>query len=302
LKETAPNRYGYLPDLSLFASTIIWGLSFTVMKSILGKEISLLLFLFTRFVLASLIIYPFCRPKLRTLGKSGLIAGLILGILEAIGFATQSAGILFTTASKSAFITGLSAVTIPFYHFFHKKKLPEPIVIVALVFAALGLFLLTGPAGGGFNIGDFLTLICALTFGAQIYYMGQVTSKYDTLALTFVELTTTAVLAGLILPLEHIEFHPSPMGLLAIAFMIIFATAVGLGVQTWAQKRTSAVRAGLMYTAEPVFAFIFAALLLGERFNLLQKVGGLTIIVAVLGSEVIPALWKSRKRDMRPAP
>jgi drug/metabolite transporter (DMT)-like permease len=268
----------------------------------LGKEISVLLFLFTRFSLASLIIYPFCKSNLRTLGRNGLIAGLILGILEAVGFATQSAGILFTTASKSAFITGLSAVTIPFYHFFHKRKLPEPIVIVALVFAALGLYLLTGPAGGGFNIGDLLTLICALTFGAQIYFMGQVTSRYDTLALTFVELTTTAVLAAFILPLEHVEFHPSPLGLLAIAFMIIFATAVGLGIQTWAQKRTSAVRAGLMYTAEPVFAFIFASILLGERFNLLQKVGGLTIIVAVLASEVIPALWNSKKPNISPAP
>jgi drug/metabolite transporter (DMT)-like permease len=286
----------YLPDLSLLGSTIIWGLSFTVMKVILGSQISFLFFLFSRFTIASLILYPLSRTGLKTLGRNGIIAGLTLGVLEAIGFGTQSAGILFTTASKSAFITGLSAVTIPIYHFIHKKKLPDPIVIVALIIAAAGMFMLTDPAGGGINFGDFLTLICALSFGAQIYYMGIATVKYNTMGLTFIELATTAVLAGLFLPLEPIKFHPNAIGLLAIGFMIIFATAIGLLVQTWAQKRTTAVRAGLMYTAEPVFAFIFASYLLGERFNFIQKLGGAAIIIAVLSSEVIP-LFLIRKKQ-----
>lgn len=224
------------------------------------------------------------------LGRDGIKAGILLGILIFAGFVTQTAGLLFTTASKSAFITGLSTAVIPVVLLIHKRRLPEPLVLIAILIAMTGMYMLTGPAGGEFNLGDMLTLLCAVIFGIQIYFMGIATLKYDSLGLTMVELTTTAILAAFILPFERIVFEPSTKTILAVGFLIIFATAFALTVQTWAQKKVPAVRAGLILTAEPLFAYFFAASLLGERFNGIQKIGGLVIILAILISELLPII------------
>ena len=157
------------------------------------------------------------------------------------------------------------------------------------------MYLLTGPAGGEFNRGDFLTLLCAVVFGAQIYVMGVVAPGRDFLSLTFVELATTALLAALFLPLETVKFQLTAGSVIAVIFMGLFATAGALSIQTWAQRRTSAVKTGLIFTAEPVFAYIFASTLLGEYFNSVQKLGGIIIIIAVITAEVLPLLVARKK-------
>ncbi len=288
-------RDSYLPDISLFLCTLIWGLSFTAMKDILGTGVSVILFIFMRFAISSALLFPLCRRQLFQLGKDGLLAGLFLGLLLFAGFMTQTTGLLYTTASRSAFITGLSAVLVPVILLIHKGKLPEPLVVTAIILAALGLYLLTGSAVGGFNFGDFLTLLCAVAFAAQIYVMGLVTSKYDSLALTLVELLTMAVLTGILLPFEKLILVPTPKVIWALIFMTIPATIGTLTIQTWAQKKTAAVRAGLIFSAEPVFAFMFAFALLGERLNVIQTTGAAIIILAIVGSEIIPLLYNRGK-------
>jgi drug/metabolite transporter (DMT)-like permease len=297
MNSTESAGRAYIADISLFLCTLVWGLSFTIMKDILGIGVSVIFFIFIRFAVSSVIILPLSRKRILGLGRHGLLAGFFLGLLLFAGFTTQTSGLLYTTASKSAFITGLSSVLIPFFLLFHRKKLPEPVVIMALIFAAFGLYLLTGRAGGGFNFGDFLTLICAAAFAAQIYFMGLVTKKYDTLALTLIELLTMTLLTGALLPFEKIILIPSAKVIGALVFMTFFATALTLSVQTWAQKRTSAVRAGLIFCAEPVYAYMFAFFLLGERFNSIQLTGAGIIITAIAISEIVPVL---RSRRLRP--
>ncbi len=288
-------RNQLLPDLSLLLVTLIWGLSFTILKNILGDEVSPILFVFGRFFIATIFIFPFCRANLSRLDRRGLAGGVLLGVLLFAGFSMQSIGIEFTTASKSAFLTGLSAVFVPVFLIVHKGKLPPMINGLAILFAMAGMYLLTGPAGGEFNRGDFLTLLCAVAFGAQIYVMGVVAPGRDFLSLTFVELATTALLAALFLPLETVKFQLTAGSVIAVIFMGLFATAGALSIQTWAQRRTSAVKTGLIFTAEPVFAYIFASTLLGEYFNSIQKLGGVIIIIAVITAEVLPLLVARKK-------
>jgi drug/metabolite transporter (DMT)-like permease len=280
----------YLPDLSLLSVTVVWGLSFTVLKSILGNEVSPLLFVFGRFALAVIVMLPFCLTNVSRLDRKGLFGGIFLGVLIFAGFTTQTIGIGFTSASKSAFITGLSVIFVPIFLLIHRGILPRPVFSMAIMAAVAGMYLLTGPAGGGFNRGDFLTLLCAIAFGAQIYVMGLVAPGRDFRAVTFVELLTTALLAAMFLPLEEIRFHFSAVSVTAMIFLGLAATAGALVIQTWAQRRTSAVKAGLIFSAEPVFAYMFASVLLDEFFNPIQKLGGAVIIVAVLSTEVLPSV------------
>jgi len=285
-----------LPDFSIFLTTIIWGMTFTILKLYVGPRISPFYFIFIRFLIAGLIILPFCLKSLKRLGVDGIKSGIYLGVLLFAGFGLQSVGIIHTTASKAGFITGLSAVFVPVFLFLHVRQLPRWLNITAIVFAMLGMYLLTEPWGGGLNFGDILVLICAITFGAQIYYMGIATAKYDTIALTFVEIMTTAAVALIALPFEQVKFELSKETIIATTFMIIMATSIALMVQTWAQKRTSAVKAGIILTAEPVFAYIFASIILGEYFSFSQKLGGAIVILAVIITELIPFLTKQVNR------
>jgi drug/metabolite transporter (DMT)-like permease len=294
--ERAPVRAKYIADFSLLLVTLAWGLSFTILKSIIGEQFSPVFFVMIRFVLASAVAYPFCRRKLRNLDRGGFIGGIILGGLIFFGFTTQSMGIQFTTASKSAFITGLAVLFIPLFLLAHKRKSPGMINVMAIIVALAGMYLLTGPAGGTFNRGDFLTLLCASAFGAQIYVMGIVAPGRDFASITFVELATTAALAALFLPFEDVKFIFSSLSILAILFLGIVATAGALLVQTWAQQRTSAVKTGLIFTAEPVFAYMFASFLLGDYFNPVQKTGGAIIVAAVIMAEVLPLLISRKRR------
>jgi drug/metabolite transporter (DMT)-like permease len=299
MKTPESFRNQFLPDLSLLLVTLIWGLSFTILKNILGEEVSPILFVLGRFLVATIVIFPFCRANLSGLDRGGMAGGVFLGALLFAGFGMQSMGIEFTTASKSAFLTGLSAVFVPAFLIVHRGKLPPLINGLAILIAMAGMYLLTGPAGGEFNRGDFLTLLCAVVFGAQIYVMGIVAPGRDFLSLTFVELLTTAILATLYLPLETVKFRLTTGSIVAVVFMGVFATAGALAIQTWAQRRTSAVKAGLILTAEPVFAYMFASVLLGDRFNSVQKLGGIIIILAVIMAEVLPLLM-ARKKCSRP--
>lgn len=284
----------FLPDLLLLASTLVWGLSFTILKEILGGQISLFFFVFLRFFISAILLLLFFGYKLKKLSLDGIEAGIFLGVLVFAGFIAQALGLSFTTASKSAFMTGLSAIFVPIFMLLHKRKLPEPLLLVALILATLGMFLLTGPAGGGFNVGDSLTLLCAVVFGGQIYAVSVIAEKHDALGLTMIEIISTAILAATLLPFEriHIELSWGTIG--ALAFMTLFATVGGLTAQIWAQKRTPAVRAGLIFTAEPLFAYMFASIILSEHFNPIQKAGGVIIILAVLSSEVIPRILQRK--------
>jgi drug/metabolite transporter (DMT)-like permease len=290
LVDKSTLRHSYFPDFALLFCTLIWGLSFTLMKDIIGSQISLGLFVFLRFLISALVLLLIAGGKVKSLGRDGLLAGIILGILIFAGFVTQTAGLLYTTASKSAFITSLSTAMIPVVMLVHRRRLPEPLVLFAILMAMIGMYLMTGPAGGQFNLGDFLTLLCAVIFGVQIYFMGIATLKYDSLALTTIELTTTAVLAGFMIPFEKVVLVPSGKLFVAIGILTLFATAFALTVQTWVQKKIPAVRTGLILTAEPLFAYLFAAAILGENFNGVQKIGALIIIIAILTSELLPLI------------
>jgi drug/metabolite transporter (DMT)-like permease len=296
LKELTPqDKSRYAADFSMLAVTAVWGLSFTILKSVLGQNISILFFVFSRFLVAAVFLFPFCLREFKSLDKGGYLGGVGVGIMIFLGFTLQSFGIEHTTASKAAFITGLASIFVPFYLLMHKRRLPSTVNGLAILCAMFGMYLLTDPAGGGFNRGDFLVLLCALAFGAQIYTLGIITKGRNPLPLTFLQLATTMLLAGILLPFETFQFEFSIYSVGAILFLGTLGTAGALLTQTWAQKKTSPIKIGLILTAEPLFAYLFASALLGDYFNPAQKIGGAIIIAAVLAAEVLPLILKTNK-------
>jgi len=269
--------------LTLVFITLIWGSTFVVVKETL-EIVSPALLLALRFSFAALLL-AWVRPS-----RGALVPGLLLGLLAFVGFATQTLGLVTTTASKAAFITGLSVILTPLVSAaWFRNRVPPKAYLAALV-ALSGLALMTLTGAQGVTTGDLWVLGTALAYALYIVYVGEVAGKHGALELSAVQLWPMAGLAWLwALPQLPDLSRVSLDSLLAILYLAAAATALVSVLQVLAQRVVPAYLAALIFVLEPVFAALFAYLLLGETLGVLGWLGGGLVVLAMLISEV---RWK----------
>ncbi len=278
-----------IADLSLVLVAFVWGATFTVVKQAL-HDILPFGFLFLRFSLAVLIVLPavvYTDRYRRLPWKSGVLAGVAL----TLGYAAQTIGLQYTTASKSAFITGLAVVMVPiFVAVFERKRLGR-YSLLAVALAVSGLYLLTNPHGVPFNQGDAWTLLCAVGFALHLVIIDYYVRRVDYLGLFFVQILMVAALSGILMPFESagsVSLGNALTGnvIFAILLTAILATALAFFLQNWAQQITTATRAALIFTLEPVFAALTAYVILSERLGFTGILGGMLILTAIVIAEL----------------
>ncbi|MBI5215847.1 MAG: DMT family transporter [Ignavibacteriae bacterium] len=283
-------------EFLLFLTTFVWGSTFVVVKGSLD-DASPLFFITLRFLLSSAILFLVFYKKIRAMTTSALKSGIILGLFLYVGFAVQTVGLQYTTASKSAFFTGMLVVFTPIVQFIIEKRLPLLGNIIGVILSAIGLFLLTSPEGSAFNIGDALTLLCAILFGFYIVYLDVVSQRDDRDVLTFMQLFVSAVL-GVIsaLVFEDIRFSFNSDLISSLLYLTIFATILTTWIQNRFQGDTTPTRAAVIFTLEPVIAATFAYYVRDEMLGTTGLLGAGIIITGLLISEfsgMIPVLNKN---------
>lgn len=265
-------------DLLLLAAAAVWGATFVVTKTALS-EYSPGMFLLARFGVGALCLVPLLRRTSREAWK----AGILLGVVMAGGFLAQTVGLAHTTPSRSAFITGLSSVLVPFVGWIWLRHRLRATTILGVVLAGLGLLLLTNPNAGGLNRGDAITLICALLFGIQIVAVARYGARYALLPLVTMEVVVTGGASALYATCcEAPAWSLSGSAIAAVLFAGVAATAAALWAQLEAQRHMSPTRAGLILALEPVFASITAWVWLGETLTALQLSGGALILAGMV--------------------
>ncbi|PYP05202.1 MAG: EamA/RhaT family transporter [Gemmatimonadetes bacterium] len=272
-------------DLALLLATALWGTSFVAVKRALA-DATPLAFLTVRFGIAALALAPGTRFRPRPTGRE-LSGGALLGGLVAVGFIAQTAGLVTTTPSRSAFIVAVSSVLAPVIALALLGERPRWVTAVALAVATLGIYLLTAPDAGGLNRGDLLTLICAVCFGGQIVAVTELTRHFDSRRLVFVQIAATAVLGALATALfERPQIHWTPRFIGALLYTVLFASTICFLLQMRAQRVMSSARAALIFCFEPLFAAVTSWLILGERLAWLQWSGGALILVGMVLAEL----------------
>jgi drug/metabolite transporter (DMT)-like permease len=283
-------------ELALLGATFVWGGTFPIVK--IGMNyVSPVLLVAIRFVVATLFLSVFFPRRIFPIPKSSVIKGAVLSLFLFLGFVAQNIGLTITTASKSAFITGMMVVFVPLLQFIIERRLPKVGNIVGVVVVALGLWFLTTPVGAELNAGDALTLVCSVLFGVYIVYLDVISKEMTPLQLVYLQMSWTAGFAVIwTLAIETPSFQWSVEGFAAIAYLTLCATLLTTFVQTRFQKDTTPTRAVVVFSVEPVVAAICAAILLGEKLGSLGILGGALIIGGVLISELadmIPLLNRS---------
>lgn len=289
---TADSRARLRAILALMVVEIIWGATFIVVKEAL-QDASTLLFLALRFSLATIVLAAAFagRPRPFLEVRRSVIGGIFAGLALFSGYLFQTFGLRYTTAPKSAFITSLSVVAVPLLGALVYKSVPRPAEGAGVVLAMAGLALQTlrGP-GLGIELGDSLTVVCALSFAVHILVVGRYTAKCSFEILTLTQIGTAALIAGgTFWWAEAPRVHWGPRLLIALAVTGVLATAVAFTVQNWAQKHLSPTRTALVLTLEPVFAWLTSYLVAGETLSRRAALGGFLILGGIVLSELKPS-------------
>jgi len=273
--------------------TLAWGVTFVVIKDAL-QDITPLLFNVVRMLLAALCLAAFYFRRLRKVSSATLRAGLLVGAFLWLGYEFQTTGLVLTTPSKSAFITGLSVVLVPVFLAIGWRRMVNHWTAAGVAAAFVGLYLLTVPADGrhllsleGVNRGDLLTLGCAVAFAFQIIFLGRAMRAHHYQQVAVLQAATAAVLMAATAPLlEHPHAVWSGRVLGAIAVTALFCTAAAFTIQAWAQQFTPPTHTALIFSLEPVFAWLTSYIVLGERLGLRAGLGAALILGGVLLSEL----------------
>ena len=276
--------------LALLSITVIWGWTFVLVKQGMS-EVGPLSFLAARFGVAFLVLAIMLHGTLRHIDRQSLVRGSAVGIALFFGYLFQTWGLVYTTATKSGLLTGLSVVIVPIVASILLHKRVQLTVWLGALFAAGGLFLLVAGKGqlGAMNKGDALSLACAVSFAFHIILVDRFVRRSDYRQLLLVQVGVVGLLS-LIGALTMERSVPALSGSLIEGILVtgIPATAVALYVLNRFQVSSTASYTAIILTMEPAFAALFGFLLLGETMGPSQWMGGAMIVMGM----GIPSIWK----------
>jgi drug/metabolite transporter (DMT)-like permease len=290
--QARPTRFR--AELALAFCTLLWGSTFVVVKNSLDHA-SVFVFLALRFTLAGICMAAFRPQVFRVLQREEIFAGIRLGFFMFCGYAFQTAGLRYTSASNSGFITGSSVVLVPLILALFWGKRVTRWVYAGTIAAAAGLYFLTVPVTGvaHLNRGDVLTFFAAMSYAVHIILVGEYAREHSAAALSVLQVLACAALAWLTAFAAHaIRWQPMRMESTAqlwigVAVCAVFATALAFSLQLWAQQYTSPSHAAILFTLEPVFAVITSYFVLGERLGG-RSIGGAALVLAgILAAELL---------------
>ncbi|PLR81096.1 EamA family transporter [Bacillus canaveralius] len=283
-------------DFSLLLIAFVWGSTFVLVQNAIAF-LDPFSFNGIRFFLAAILLggwlFLFERKQLRHLNKKIVMSGLFLGFLLFIGYAFQTAGLLYTTSSKAGFITGLSVVMVPIFAIYLLNERPGRNAVIGIIGATAGLYLLTMAGTSGLTTGDGLVFVCAIGFAMHILMTGKYAGQFPALLLTMIQVSTVALLSAISAFLfedwQSVAKHDILLSRdVAAALLItaVFATALAFLAQTSFQKFTTPTRVALIFAMEPVFAAVTAYVWAGERLSFSAVLGCMLIFAGMVFAEL----------------
>ncbi len=265
--------------LYLNLATLFWGSTFVLVKDGLqtlgpGK------INFVRFAIATLVFVPFLFRRDPRLWRAGLELGAVLFV----AYLTQTIGLQYTTASRSAFITTLYVVALPLLLGILGHRLGWPIWLAAgLAVGGVGLLSYDGSPP---NLGDAWTLGTALSYALYIWRLEGFAQRFPALPLTGIQMLTVTLLSLFWMLWEGPGWNAEGFPYLSLLYLGLVASALCIWLQALGQRQVPAPQAAVIFTLEPVYAAAFAYVLLGERLGLQGMLGAALIIAATLISQL----------------
>ena len=278
-------------DLLLLLCGTIWGFAFVAQR--LGMDhVGPFTFNGIRFFLGAMVLVPFIchrrkpHQEQQIQDKGLMVYGALAGLAIFAGASLQQVGLVYTTAGKAGFITGLYVVIVPIMGLLWGQRTNLGTWGGALI-AAVGMYLLSVNEDFRISFGDFLELIGAFMWASHIHIIGWASPKTDSLRLAFVQFLFCSVASLLTaVAIETIRLDD----VIAAALPIVYGGALSVGVaytlQVVGQKHAHPAHAAILLSLEAVFAAVGGWLILGEVMSVRGLVGCALMLSGMLLSQL----------------
>ena len=216
-----------------------------------------------------------------------LVMSIFVGVALFLGATFQQLGINITKSpSKSGFISSLYMMFVPIIGYFIKKK-PRAIIWLYLVIAIIGSYMISINGELKLELGDILTLICAVMFAVQIVLVDIINPHIDSIKLSAIQFIVAGILSIIfMLFTETINFNDIYKALPAIMYAAIFSGCIAFTLQIVAQKYTEPTIASMIMSLESVFALISGVVILKEELTPKLIIGCSLIFIAVICAQI----------------
>ena len=287
----------------------VWGSTFVLIKGALADSTPAA-FNLVRMTLAFALLGVAYHRAWRGIHRGQILAGAVVGLCLAAGYQFQTIGLVRTTPSKSAFITGLVVVLVPLFSTVPAlrppgARAPRWNAYTGAGLAFVGILLLTAPPAAqgqsgsalaglmadlsSINLGDVLTFGCSIAFAFHCIALSHVSPRIPFQPLALLQVGFCAVFMAMSLPfIEHPQMHYTPRLMVALGIAAALATAAAFSIQSWAQAILPSTHIALLLTMEPVFAWITSFVVMGERLGIRPACGALLILAGIALTELIP--------------
>ncbi len=286
--------------LLLVFCCLIWGSTFTVIKDITTKVDAFLLSSLRNWIaVLAFLIYLIISKKLHTLkNKSAIKYGIILGVIIGAIYIVQTIGLNITSSTHSAFITSSAVILVPILLLFSGQNKLDKTQISTIGIVGIGIYFLTnGNSNSSYNLGDVLTLICAVICALNIILSGEYVRKSELNGIIFYQflfagiISTIALLIKTGITKDEIIFELDAIP--SILYLSLIGTLLCYFIMIYVQQYISTILTAMILSLEPIFATTASYFYTGETITLIELFGGLLIISGItyynLKSEKIKA-------------
>jgi len=282
-----------LGRLALFLAAFFWGVSFVLMKNVLGN-LSPLYILSIRFSGAALILLPMCLGK--KINRKYILCGMLMGAALFLAYTSQTYGLRYTTPGKSAFLTSVYCIIVPFLYWLFIKRRPDRYNAIAALICFIGIGFISVDGNFRIGIGDSLTIAGGLFYAFHIVITSRVIEDRNPVVLAMIQFATV----GIIAVTGAAIFEPFPVEVttqdwLSLLFLTIVCTAGCLSCQVFGQKYTPPAQASIILTLESVLGALTSVILLYEVLTARLLIGFALTFSAVLISETKPRFSRKKR-------
>lgn len=283
-------------NVYLFVAVLIWGSTF-VAQSVGMDSVGPFTFLAVRSILAVVFLLPVIAlfeikdiknyiPKWQD--KKLWLGGILCGLSLFVAASLQQVSLVDTDAGKAGFLTSLYVVLVPVIGFFLGKK-PTVNVIISILLAVVGLYLLSCVGDATMRISDLMLLGSALSFAVQITLVEQLGSNTDGLRLNVIQCLTAGVLSAIVMLFAE---DVTMGGILDCSLPLLYAGVLSSGIayslQVLGQQHVESNTASIIMSLESVVAVLCGWLLLQERMTPWELTGCALVFIAVILSQIAP--------------
>jgi len=283
-------------DFVLLLVALIWGFAFVAQR--MGMDhVGPFTYNGIRFALGGLSLFPFLLVTLKKRknrvttfdepdSKEVLRGGILAGLILFAGSSLQQVGLVYTTAGKAGFITGLYVIFVPVFGLLWRQRAGTGTWIGA-VMAAMGLYLLSVNEQMTISFGDVLELVGAVFFALHVIVIGRLTMRIDTVRLSFIQCMICSGLSmAVAVAMESITLSGIRMAAVPIFYGGVFSVGIAYSLQIYGQKGSPPAHAAILFSLESVIAALGGWLILNEVLSGRSLSGCVLMMAGMLISQL----------------